>query len=397
MHTLATTYDSEEVKPKVKRYYFDEVPADVAIASIETPTRPYVFRGAYLHFSLATLMFLFSFRRYIVKDFRKEYSNSKHFFGKLKGAYYNASTSNRAYAYNVHTTKRQRFESKSKNPAKAADYPSKEMSLRDFLLKSYYAHTHRFVLYDIGLQELSGAPHNYTFKPTFLPDTFTNYFDIYSDKSHNTAYVAEPNTCTPAHVDSGMTSGFMFLLEGKKLWWFCPPDKKARKYFRNHFIPKGDANTPEYTATNALIHKIPKGAAKHKIQCILQRAGDLMFVPPGWMHAVRNLTYTIGVGDSFLTPRSLIHQRDFFAIDEHHDMVRTLVYYYPNHDLNNMCTDLISHHQDYGIEFEQLRAFMVALKKAFDSAIEAAKEKNQVIPILPKAVKDFYKINCTSR
>jgi ribosomal protein L16 Arg81 hydroxylase len=40
----------------------------------------------------------------------------------------------------------------------------------------------------------------------------------------------------------------------------------------------------------------------HQFHCILQQPGDLVFIPGGWWHCVKNLTDTMGFGGSFLRP-----------------------------------------------------------------------------------------------
>jgi hypothetical protein len=103
---------------------------------------------------------------------------------------------------------------------------------------------------------------------------------------------------TAAHTDYYGAEAYIYLVEGKKLWFMAPPESKDvfMKELFKHNVP---CSTPSKERTQAY-----KDAG---IQAVIQNAGDTVFVPSGWVHCVKNLTDTIAIGHSYIRPWSLKH------------------------------------------------------------------------------------------
>ena len=96
---------------------------------------------------------------------------------------------------------------------------------------------------------------------------------------------------TSVHYDWFGMDGYIHLLEGRKVWWIAPPHSQAA--FRAILEP-GNVNVSMLSGamTSSLLSM---GAC-----AIVQQAGDVVFVPGGWVHCVKNLTDTVAFGGSYL-------------------------------------------------------------------------------------------------
>jgi hypothetical protein len=52
----------------------------------------------------------------------------------------------------------------------------------------------------------------------------------------------------------------------------------------------------------------------HQIFMIEQHAGDVVFMPGGWVHAVKNRTNTVAFGNSYIRPWKLTHTLDHILL-----------------------------------------------------------------------------------
>ena len=96
---------------------------------------------------------------------------------------------------------------------------------------------------------------------------------------------------TDVHTDWYGTDGYLELLEGRKAWYLAPPEKQH--LFRDIFEDK-NVNVTKFSA--ALTSQL----AEMNCHVIIQEAGDVVFVPGGWVHCVKNLTDTVAIGGSYL-------------------------------------------------------------------------------------------------
>lgn len=117
--------------------------------------------------------------------------------------------------------------------------------------------------------------------------------------------IAMRGTHTNTHTDWYGADAIAQLIQGEKLWLMAPPEDYQR--FQDIFpetlvsfelTGKNLAGKDVDTLFQQLA-ALPLGCAVH------QRAGDIITVPAGWVHAVVNLTDTFSFGYSYLRPWKL--------------------------------------------------------------------------------------------
>ena len=109
-------------------------------------------------------------------------------------------------------------------------------------------------------------------------------------------------TWTRPHVDTAGDSVWQQLVQGEKLWILARPEKKdeMKAYFH-------DERTVHWSH---LATEDSDWLADNRCYMVLQRAGDLLYIPSGWPHMCSHLTDTIALNCN------LLHSRDFTdAID----------------------------------------------------------------------------------
>lgn len=95
------------------------------------------------------------------------------------------------------------------------------------------------------------------------------------------------------HIDSGGTHFWLYLLSGQKEWRFY-----SRKDFVNVYkSPVGEQFLPDVFDPNTTKFPLLKYA---EMFFGIQEAGDLMFIPGGNPHAVRNLEDIHGVSMNYV-------------------------------------------------------------------------------------------------
>eukprot|EP01120_Amphizonella_sp_Union-15-10_P012028 TRINITY_DN526_c0_g1_i2.p1 TRINITY_DN526_c0_g1~~TRINITY_DN526_c0_g1_i2.p1 ORF type:complete len:519 (-),score=115.33 TRINITY_DN526_c0_g1_i2:52-1608(-) len=110
---------------------------------------------------------------------------------------------------------------------------------------------------------------------------------------------------TGFHVDPYSTSAWNALLYGRKRWALYPPDAVPPGGKRVSFSEAGVEN---YDAMNILewyFKVYPYLPPNLKPIEFVQEAGDMVFIPSGWWHAVLNLTDTVSVTQNFCNSQNL--------------------------------------------------------------------------------------------
>ena len=107
---------------------------------------------------------------------------------------------------------------------------------------------------------------------------------------------------TAVHSDWYGADGYLQLQQGEKIWYLAPPEHEAE--FRR--LLDGDAATGNSSGTRKTVC-VSRSSKAHTdalirsgVHVIHQRAGDVVFVPGGWLHAVKNLTDTVAFGGNYL-------------------------------------------------------------------------------------------------
>jgi len=95
------------------------------------------------------------------------------------------------------------------------------------------------------------------------------------------------------HIDSGGTNFWLFLFSGRKEWRFYSRDDLVNVYVSPvgpHFYP--DAFHPDHDKFPLLKYA--------EVYTGIQEPGDLIFIPGGNPHAVRNLEHIHGVSMNYV-------------------------------------------------------------------------------------------------
>jgi histone arginine demethylase JMJD6 len=104
---------------------------------------------------------------------------------------------------------------------------------------------------------------------------------------------------TCLHIDPLGTSAWNTVIQGRKRWVLFPPETTKSIAKGWDVIFKGEDDE----AVNYFVDILPRIKAKHgkniKIIEFTQLAGDTVFVPSGWWHAVMNLDDTVAITQNF--------------------------------------------------------------------------------------------------
>ena len=106
-------------------------------------------------------------------------------------------------------------------------------------------------------------------------------------------------TWTRPHVDTGGDSVWQLLVEGEKLWILARPEKKDA--MKAHFH---DQRTVRWSQLET---EDKDWLSDNRCLMLVQRAGDLLYIPSGWPHMVTHLTDTIAIN------ANLLHRWDFVS------------------------------------------------------------------------------------
>lgn len=113
-------------------------------------------------------------------------------------------------------------------------------------------------------------------------------------------------TGTNLHFDPKATCAWNQLLFGRKKWVFFPPckDREFLEKIGSRTCSSGTAR-----AGSALRWWMDRGqqldGGSMGMLEVIQEAGDLVFIPPGWWHAVVNLEFCVAVTKNHLIPATL--------------------------------------------------------------------------------------------
>ena len=107
-------------------------------------------------------------------------------------------------------------------------------------------------------------------------------------RSGERSYLGGPGTGAPWHIHKDAVNALVY---GRKRWFLLPPERALYSA-----LPFAEwlAAAEAAEAANATRGGLPRGT----LQCT-QRAGDVLYVPPGWGHAVINLNTSVGVAIEF--------------------------------------------------------------------------------------------------
>jgi histone arginine demethylase JMJD6 len=148
--------------------------------------------------------------------------------------------------------------------------------------------------------------------PTYFRDDLFRYVSESRRPPYRWVLVGPERSGSTVHIDPLATNAWNTLLLGKKRWVLFPPHvPKAVVKGRGLIRSDEDDEAIHYFMT--IIPRIKRKAAAMGNQgeyvdfaCyeFTQNAGETVFVPHGWWHAVLNLTHTVGVTQNFCSPRN---------------------------------------------------------------------------------------------
>ncbi len=163
----------------------------------------------------------------------------------------------------------------------------REMLMKDFLRyvattsdeDPYYLSNWRF---QHDLPELRGAysvPNYFYSWLQYLPEEIRPDFKW--------IFLGPGRTGTGLHTDVMMSSAWNALFVGRKLWIFLPPSEHSG-------LATGASSAP----TSNEWKDYPSTLGQP--QFCIQKPGDVVFTPSGWLHQVRNLESSIALTENFV-------------------------------------------------------------------------------------------------
>ena len=140
--------------------------------------------------------------------------------------------------------------------------------------------------------------------PDYFSEDLFKYVGHKRRPPHRWVVFGPPRSGSSIHVDPLATSAWNALISGKKRWVLYPPNKGLTKPLLK---PKGIGLDREsitwfqnaYPITQTREWSEVGGCPKSFD--VVQNAGEIMFVPDGWWHAVLNVTQTVAVTQNFCT------------------------------------------------------------------------------------------------
>mmetsp|Transcript_16680 Transcript_16680/g.38503 ORF Transcript_16680/g.38503 Transcript_16680/m.38503 type:complete len:432 (-) Transcript_16680:306-1601(-) len=117
---------------------------------------------------------------------------------------------------------------------------------------------------------------------------------------------------TCVHIDPLATSAWNTLIVGQKRWVLFPPHV-SKSIVKGSGLVRNDEDDEAVHYFSFILPRIKrkasmlKGIPKYKDFCCFeftQNAGETIYVPNGWWHAVLNLTDTVAVTQNFCSPRN---------------------------------------------------------------------------------------------
>ena len=127
--------------------------------------------------------------------------------------------------------------------------------------------------------------------------------DLAWPKVQKYCLVSPANSYTDFHVDFGGTSVWYHVHRGEKIFWFIPPTKKNLELFE------------KWTLSGAQ-DQVFFGDKVDECQRIRVQAGETLFIPSGWIHAVFTPVDCINFGGNFLHGLSMKMQVRVVEMEE---------------------------------------------------------------------------------
>lgn len=126
-----------------------------------------------------------------------------------------------------------------------------------------------------------------------VPEYFNSWIDKLVPMSKFLAfYIGPQKSASPLHIDILSTSAWNAVFTGKKLWVFYP-------YEQTRYLYNGKVNPFNPDDEKFPLFKQATG------YYAVQDAGDLVFTPSNWWHAVYNIEPTLSLTDNFINSSNI--------------------------------------------------------------------------------------------
>ncbi|XP_048579170.1 2-oxoglutarate and iron-dependent oxygenase JMJD4 isoform X2 [Nematostella vectensis] len=144
----------------------------------------------------------------------------------------------------------------------------------------------------------------YTTPECFSSDWLNEFWDQREDEcdDYRFVYMGPKGTWTPFHADVFRSYSWSANICGSKKWIIFPPAEE--RYFYDKLgnlaydITSEDLRNPE---------KFPNAAKAKQPIVILQKEGEVIFIPSGWFHQVHNMEDTISINHNWTNAYGLMY------------------------------------------------------------------------------------------
>lgn len=149
--------------------------------------------------------------------------------------------------------------------------------------------------------------------PTYFRDDLFRFVSESRRPPYRWVLVGPERSGSTVHIDPLNTNAWNTLLHGQKRWVLFPPHV-SKSIVKGRGVIRKDEDDEAIHYFMTILPRIKAKAAAsikdnrdyHGFACyeFTQNAGETVFVPHGWWHAVLNLTATVGVTQNFCSPRN---------------------------------------------------------------------------------------------
>lgn len=123
-------------------------------------------------------------------------------------------------------------------------------------------------------------------------------------------WLGPAGTLSPLHFDK--LDNFFFQVYGRKKWILVPPDQSDHVYWPCAAFGKNLLHWSPVDVEHPDFEKFPRLANARPMELVVE-AGDVLFVPVGWWHAVRSIDISISLNFWWTRPlRTALALRNYF-------------------------------------------------------------------------------------
>ncbi|KAI9501516.1 hypothetical protein BX070DRAFT_227980 [Coemansia spiralis] len=201
----------------------------------------------------------------------------------------------------------------------------------------------------------------YTPLPHVSDDWLNLFYDLHPELEDNYrfCYLGGNGTWTPFHQDVYRSYSWSANICGEKKWVLVPPGQ-------DHLFTDGTGQTV-YNLFDYDDAKFPRLGELKAIE-IVQRAGEVVFVPSGWWHQVRNTSDTISINHNWANEYNLpvLYSHLRHSIEAVHHALRDI----PRDEEFASIAQVVLR-SDSGMDYRWFFAFVSTLASEYISALHS--------------------------